>query len=680
MKEMVPEPSNCPKFLRPEGEAAVRELCESLESTRRLLAERAGQTQLETTGLEPLPQDRRSLAFVQAVLKHNFSPSNIEDAITALKDFQFEVESCQQTTELAFQQVWRVYEIINSRTLQRRSSVSSSTISTISTMIPDWSTGPQVITSFRKEVVEWLKGQDVASKSNSGARNATTQTGDIAQPSTSAEAYTSTAVSRAMSMALDREIPRTARDRIRNIFGLTRAKQDSKKIEPFRGETTTMSFSPYIPPEGTLVIRVAEPQRKMAAWAESERRDEDALMADDVVDVEETSEGRGARAKEDEGAKVQGYKGHDAIPDDAYFGPTDGDYLGWLPNTTPFIGVHNRVRKESTYQVESEARSGGETRATLQEQSPTNILVNSREEIVGRKTTRLSPWQASPRPPIPRNPSWQPGALPPVRYTATQLGSHLNPQYPVGTQSTSQLWSTEPSPAVVAVSEVPSDRQTLLSERSQPTQAVLSKKPLPPLPLMIPLRPRTNIPKRSVFIEHDIGYSGERNYDDYSERSNHHSEGKDTLPPPGPHRLHPYHTRSRTERQSAPPHQVPRAVPPLAVGAFNAAAGIEFPTVSGPPSSEPPQSPVRHVPPPDPPPLHVHYPTMERAKIDSLRSRNSVMRVDIGAANAYTAGADNEEFMTPIQPSEKALGKLRAPPDAELDEGHFSKSLEHSFV
>ena len=228
MREMVPEPSNCLNFLRPEGKTAFKELCESLESTRRLLAERAGQTQLE-----PLPQDRRSMAFVLAVLKHGFSPSNIKDAITAHKDFQFEVESCQQTTELAFQQVWRAYEIINSRTLQRRSSVSSSTISRFSTMIPDWSTGPQVITSFRKEVFEWLKGQDMASKSNSGARNAATQTGERAQPSTSAEVSTSAP----MSMTLDQEMPRTAR--YRNIFGFTRAKQDSKKIEPFHGEAPT---------------------------------------------------------------------------------------------------------------------------------------------------------------------------------------------------------------------------------------------------------------------------------------------------------------------------------------------------------------------------------------------------------------------------------------------------------
>ena len=47
----------------------------------------------------------------------------------------------------------------------------------------------------------------------------------------------------------------------------------------------------------------------MVARAESERRDEDALMAD-VADVEE-AEGRGVKAREGKGAKGQGYKGHE---------------------------------------------------------------------------------------------------------------------------------------------------------------------------------------------------------------------------------------------------------------------------------------------------------------------------------------------------------------------------------
>ena len=161
---MVPKPSDFPAMLRPEGGVAIKELCESLESTRGFLTELAGQAQRETTALEPLPQDRRSLAFVQDAFKHNFSPSNIEDAVNALKDFQSEVESCQQTTELAFQKVWRVYEIVKSQTLQKRSTVS--TIPSISTQSPV--SQPQATTGFRiRETIDWLKGLVDSSKSTS---------------------------------------------------------------------------------------------------------------------------------------------------------------------------------------------------------------------------------------------------------------------------------------------------------------------------------------------------------------------------------------------------------------------------------------------------------------------------------------------------------------------------------
>jgi len=51
------------------------------------------------------------------------------------------------------------------------------------------------------------------------------------------------------------------------------------------------------------------------------------------------------------------------------------------------------------------------------------------------------------------------------------------------------------------------------------------------------------------------------------------------------------------------------------------------------------------------------------------------MRVDVGAANSYTDEADEEDIMTPVRPSEKALGKRRVPPDAEPDEEDLRTSL-----
>ena len=235
---MVPKPSEFLAFLRPEGQAAIKELCESLESTRGLLAERAGQ---ETTGLDPLPQDRMSLAFVQAVFKHSLSPSNVEDAIIAIKDFQFEVKYCRQTTELAFQQVWRVYDIVKSRTLQRRSSVS--TISSISTQIPESSSSPQATTSFRREIIDWLKKQDVASKANSGTPNLATQTRRGGRVGTSAEGNSSAPESQSIPIRSDQEL---SRSRIRNFFGFSRARKGDKKMEP-EADPDYMIIDPFQP-------------------------------------------------------------------------------------------------------------------------------------------------------------------------------------------------------------------------------------------------------------------------------------------------------------------------------------------------------------------------------------------------------------------------------------------------
>jgi len=47
------------------------------------------------------------------------------------------------------------------------------------------------------------------------------------------------------------------------------------------------------------------------------------------------------------------------------------------------------------------------------------------------------------------------------------------------------------------------------------------------------------------------------------------------------------------------------------------------------------------------------------------------MRADVGAANSYNGEAD-EDIMTPVRPSENALGR---PPDAEPDEEDLCTSL-----
>lgn len=50
------------------------------------------------------------------------------------------------------------------------------------------------------------------------------------------------------------------------------------------------------------------------------------------------------------------------------------------------------------------------------------------------------------------------------------------------------------------------------------------------------------------------------------------------------------------------------------------------------------------------------------------------MRVDVSAANSYASEVGEEEIMTPVRPSEKAMGKRRAPLDAEPDEEDLRES------
>ena len=211
MQSAVPKPSDPPSFLRPEGEVAIKELCESLESTRSLLDERMGQGELEYTEFDSLPQERRSLAFVQAVFKHTFSPSDIGDAIAALKDFQFGVESCQQTTDIASRQFWRLYDIVKNRTLQRRASM----IFTSST-IPESSTRLKATTSFRKEILNSIKVHGVASKA---------QTGRGARAGTSAEENTSTPKDQPIAISSNQ---RLSKKRTRGFWGLSKHRQTTK--------------------------------------------------------------------------------------------------------------------------------------------------------------------------------------------------------------------------------------------------------------------------------------------------------------------------------------------------------------------------------------------------------------------------------------------------------------------
>jgi hypothetical protein len=72
-----------------------------------------------------LPNNRKSLAFIQAVFKHNLSPSTISDAIEAVEELQFEVIRYREEAESAFRHLWYLYDVQRFRTLQGHTSVES---------------------------------------------------------------------------------------------------------------------------------------------------------------------------------------------------------------------------------------------------------------------------------------------------------------------------------------------------------------------------------------------------------------------------------------------------------------------------------------------------------------------------------------------------------------------------
>jgi len=80
-----------------------------------------------------LPSNRRSIKFIQAVFKHNFSPSAISDAIDAVEELQFEVTRHREEAESAFQHLWHLYSVQSFRTIQRHASVES--LASVSTRV-----------------------------------------------------------------------------------------------------------------------------------------------------------------------------------------------------------------------------------------------------------------------------------------------------------------------------------------------------------------------------------------------------------------------------------------------------------------------------------------------------------------------------------------------------------------
>ena len=105
---------------------ALQELTKALEATQEWIEQWFNNE--DSAPIVPhnaLPSNRRSIKFIQAVFKHNFSPSAISDAIDAIEELQFEVKRHRKETESAFQHLWYLYSVQSFRTIQGNASVES---------------------------------------------------------------------------------------------------------------------------------------------------------------------------------------------------------------------------------------------------------------------------------------------------------------------------------------------------------------------------------------------------------------------------------------------------------------------------------------------------------------------------------------------------------------------------
>ena len=120
----------------PDCVVALQQLTTVLQTTREFI--RQWFTSEEAAPINShraLPNNRKSLAFIQAVFKHNLSPSTIHDAIDAVEELQYDVTRYREEAESAFRHLWYLYSIQSFRKLPGRGSVESlASVSSIRTL------------------------------------------------------------------------------------------------------------------------------------------------------------------------------------------------------------------------------------------------------------------------------------------------------------------------------------------------------------------------------------------------------------------------------------------------------------------------------------------------------------------------------------------------------------------
>jgi hypothetical protein len=125
------------------GDGAITELCTALDETFTALERLAGQSRAEESRLHSiaLPTDTRSLAFVQAILKHSFVPSKTTDLLKCLRDMRSEIQKCLRNLDTSFQHVWTLYIAMNNgleRVTTNASILSTSTVLTARIKLVGW--------------------------------------------------------------------------------------------------------------------------------------------------------------------------------------------------------------------------------------------------------------------------------------------------------------------------------------------------------------------------------------------------------------------------------------------------------------------------------------------------------------------------------------------------------------
>lgn len=117
-----------------DSKTALTKLCIVLDDTSALLKRLTDQTEAQESRLHSLspPDDTGSLAFVQAVLRHNLAPSQTTNLVNGLRDMRSEIQICLKKLDNAFQHTWRLYNAMSNGLA--RSATYGTTFSTTTTL------------------------------------------------------------------------------------------------------------------------------------------------------------------------------------------------------------------------------------------------------------------------------------------------------------------------------------------------------------------------------------------------------------------------------------------------------------------------------------------------------------------------------------------------------------------